>query len=394
MSALAKIVGYALIGAAIPIVSGGCREREAAKGPDSGKTYDGNSYGLNCTVIVPTVDSAMKEGSNVIWCSSFQIAWNELKDNIVGAPVQVAGAEEIAGRLNSARQSRADVPDGSYYAASGFARDGIVQNIQKEMAGRFPTVPAPQFEAVMPDHIIAYSYLAANVKFKIPFFENREELLFKNSRGNATAVTSFGIRPEDDYAYRRLRGQVEILFLSHDPNSYRLEEFGLDLCKFTKPNQIVLARIEPRDTLAETVAALEQKISQFPKEASFHEFGINDVLLIPNMFWRIMHHFAELEGKYLRNKSYEGYWIKEAVQMVQFKLDRSGAELASEAKLHVAPIPNHFVFDEPFLIYIKKRGAHHPFFVMWVDNAELLARPQTESNLRTSARGEDYEKDF
>jgi hypothetical protein len=26
----------------------------------------------------------------------------------------------------------------------------------------------------------------------------------------------------------------------------------------------------------------------------------------------------------------------------------------------------------PFLIYLKKRGAGHPFFVMWVDNAELL----------------------
>lgn len=29
-------------------------------------------------------------------------------------------------------------------------------------------------------------------------------------------------------------------------------------------------------------------------------------------------------------------------------------------------------FDRPFLIYVKKRGAPHPHFVMWVENAELL----------------------
>ncbi len=36
--------------------------------------------------------------------------------------------------------------------------------------------------------------------------------------------------------------------------------------------------------------------------------------------------------------------------------------------------PN-FIFDRPFLIVVKKRGAERPFFVMWVDNAELLCKP-------------------
>jgi len=34
-----------------------------------------------------------------------------------------------------------------------------------------------------------------------------------------------------------------------------------------------------------------------------------------------------------------------------------------------------FVFDKPFLIVMKKRGAERPFFVMWVANAELLCKP-------------------
>jgi hypothetical protein len=33
-----------------------------------------------------------------------------------------------------------------------------------------------------------------------------------------------------------------------------------------------------------------------------------------------------------------------------------------------------FELDRPFLIYMQKQDAEHPFFVMWADNAELLTR--------------------
>ena len=59
-------------------------------------------------------------------------------------------------------------------------------------------------------------------------------------------------------------------------------------------------------------------------------------------------------------------------QDILFRLDRSGAELKAEAKSYALPIPTYFVFDRPFLIYMKKRGKSQPYFVMWVENAELL----------------------
>ena len=68
-------------------------------------------------------------------------------------------------------------------------------------------------------------------------------------------------------------------------------------------------------------------------------------------------------------------WTKAAMQTIRFRLDRSGAELASEAQMPCKPSATHFVCDRPFLIVVKKRGAEHPFFVMWVDNAELLCKP-------------------
>lgn len=372
-----------ILSVAIILSNSGCSpDKDSVPDPVIEITYDGNSTGLEHTVILPTLDTPVPKGKNVVWCPSFQLAWNQLKDNVIGESVKLIGAEEIANRLNLARQIRADIPDESCYAAAGFVKDGIVEKIQTEMAKRFPSEPQPDFRDVLPaDLIIAYSYLTANVKFKIPYFENQKEFIFRDSLGNETPVTSFGIRPEDDYAYKKLRKQVEVLYYSYypDPDTVALMEYAIDLCKDTKPNQIVLAVIEPKETLEQTLEYLNDKIAGFTREEFLHQFGINDVILVPNIFWRITHHFKELEGKYLGNKGYESLYIRLALQMIQFKLDRSGAELKSEAKLYAAPVPNHFVFDQPFLIYMKKRGAVHPFFVMWVDNAELLSKPSAQS---------------
>jgi hypothetical protein len=37
-------------------------------------------------------------------------------------------------------------------------------------------------------------------------------------------------------------------------------------------------------------------------------------------------------------------------------------------------VSEHFLFDGPYLIVLRNRANQVPFFVMWVDNAELLQK--------------------
>jgi hypothetical protein len=99
-----------------------------------------------------------------------------------------------------------------------------------------------------------------------------------------------------------------------------------------------------------------------------------DTLLVPNMSWRIEHHFQELEGtdKVFFNPPLQGLYLDTALQGIQFTMDRNGAAVASSAWLGAKGGPRDFHFNRPFLVYMKKRDAKHPFFVMWVENAELL----------------------
>ncbi|MEW6358471.1 MAG: hypothetical protein AB1696_19210 [Planctomycetota bacterium] len=111
-----------------------------------------------------------------------------------------------------------------------------------------------------------------------------------------------------------------------------------------------------------------------------YPLGVRDVLLVPNMHWRIAHRFSEVEGRPFSNPSLAGQRMDVALQEIEFRLDRSGAELRTEAKQYCMPIPVCYVGDAPFLLLIKKHGAERPYFVMWVDNAELLQQRDTPAS--------------
>jgi hypothetical protein len=362
---LLSVVGFILLRRRAPA-------DDVAAGPGVGSTdgwaqplhtpaFTGDSAKLERTVIVPTLDTPMPPGKNVIWCSSFQVAWNRLKDDVIKEPIKVRNAQAVADRLNNAPQSEADLDPESFYAAAGITPE-VIARIQREMATRFPNVPKPEFD-VAPGWAVAYAYLAAGAKFTIPFFENDERFEFEDSSGRKTAVTSFGLRGKDTYAYEELHRQVAVLYCKMEGPG-PLSQFVVDPCRTSNPNQVILACIPAKASLSEMLSDLAGKIGA-ESRSDDNRLGLEETLLVPNLVFDVTHRFRELEGPELVL----------AFQMVRFRLDRSGAELASEARLVCPAVPRHLLFDRPFLIVMRKRGAQHPFFVMWVDNAELLCKP-------------------
>jgi hypothetical protein len=343
--------------------------------PPNEPVFEGDSRKLKATEVVPTLDSPIKKELNAIWCSSFLSAWKVLETDLAKESISVEGNPGIALALNKAADPRPYIPEQNLYVAAGWNQKGITDQIRSEFAQKFPTKVPPSFPGMLSNSFVAYAYLEANLKFTLPYFQNREPLVFTDLSGKKTKLSSFGIRPKDDYAYFKLRRQSAILYESRD-DAYKLKECVLDLDRSSQPNQIVLALIEPKSTLAEIVKSVEQKIASPQRKRQTEGLGPNDVLLVPDIVWFISHHFTELEGKRFTNPKLKGQRIDVAQQDIQFRLNRSGAELRSEAKTVMLPIPTYYVFNRPFLLYIKKRGAGMPYLVMWIENAELLDKWQ------------------
>jgi len=352
---------------------------------------DVNSTELTQTSVVATLDCPIPKNKNVVWCGTFQIVWDKFKNNIIGEPIKLIGVDDLDNRLNNNEYSTSNLEPDSFYAVAGFIKDGTIEQIQEEMANRFPSEQMPVFDIrykTLPLASVAYAFLSVNSGFKYPFYTNNRKFTFQDSNGIQTDVTSFRARAEvSNPNTKNVREQVEVLYYEYGQQD-NTDTFAVDLCKYTNPYQVVLARLPRHQTLSGTLIEVQKKISEFIKDQNYHilrELRPIDSLIVPDVLYKLTHHFAELEGKRFANPKWQArdYFIFEAMQMVDFSLSRTGVILKSEARMGAAAgappprieQPRHFYFDRPFLIYVKKRGPDYsPFFVMWVDNAELLEK--------------------
>ncbi len=368
-----QIVGVVLL----LLLAGLLWYRMADEGPEEPISFDGDSANLQHTAIVPTLDTPIPEGQSAVWCASLQLAWDKLKTDVIKGPVQITNRDAVCDRLNKASPVESELPAEGFFAAAGFTDEGIVDTIRKRMTARFPHVSITDLEET-PDGIVAYAYLEASVRYGAAFRDNSEAFQFPVSGAASRAVKSFGIPLEGELDLPgRAREQVAVLYTDEDERHYKLTEFAVDLDQNSVHDQIVLARLDRKSTLGETLSELEEKMRRFASQGQnkwFANFGINDTLIVPNMNWNVHHQFKELLGPG-KNLMFNGrkYPIVKAEQTIKFHVDAHGAGVASKAEVYVKSGPRHFEFNRPFLLYLKKRDAKHPFFVMWVENAELLS---------------------
>jgi hypothetical protein len=363
--------GLLLVALAVAL---GCVSCGPTKAPEPGLSFEGNSNALKRTQIVPTLDTPLPERGNAIWCASFLAAWKVLQADVCQGSVVLADAPPACSLLNQAADPRLQVPPETLYAVAGFEDKGVLDKIRRELPAKFPGKAPPTFPGIGQGSFVAYAYLQAQVDFGVPYFQARQALQFTEADGQQVPVYAFGIRMEDDYAYDQLRTQPRILYTDPEQHEFRGEalnyiRFAVDLDGSSSPSQIIVACLERRSTLAAMLADLEA----VTKGVAVQErLGPRDVLLIPNLFYRVTHHFTALEHKAFQNPVLAAQQMDVAQQDIQFKLARSGAELRSESKSYCKPPRTDYVLDRPFLIVMRKRGVTQPYFVMWVDNAELL----------------------
>jgi hypothetical protein len=138
------------------------------------------------------------------------------------------------------------------------------------------------------------------------------------------------------------------------------------------------------------------KIAEFKNDPDYEvlrKLRPIDTLIVPDVLFKLTHHFNELLRKRLANSKWPDTYIFEALQKIDFTLSRTGVVLKSAARVSTATAsrsgrsarqlaqPRHLHFDRPFLICVKKREPNAtPFFLMWIDNVELLQKCAGQAN--------------
>ncbi|MCG3138644.1 MAG: hypothetical protein HJJLKODD_02510 [Phycisphaerae bacterium] len=377
-------LGIAVIAVYLILFSSGQRTRPLAP------PFVGHSTQLSKTQIVPVLNVSLDNTKNVIWCASFQMAWDRMCKNITQGPAMITGAETWSALLN--QESFGDTPpmaDESYYAEAGLVAEGVINTINRAMGSKFPGVQVPIFAPEA--RLVAYSYLEADIHFQYPYFEKPRALPFVEKQGQPVEVAAWGIGQEiDSDNFHRIVEQAKILY-SHSVSPgdplFPPDEFIIDPDSTSSPYQIILARVPSQPTLRQTleytldrasgIRPETQSAADSPSDLYNQPLGMEDNFWVPMLRYRVTHRFTELCGSdklLILKEGNTGVRI-DTYQMIQFKLNQSGAELKSESELlDEAAIPTNYIFDRPFIIIMQWRGQSRPFFVMWVGNSELLSK--------------------
>lgn len=331
-----------------------------------------NSSELKNTVISSHMEHEIIENKNIIYCSTFQLAWNELYENIIGEKISLKDEPDMVKYLNKRLSTKSDLSENCYVAVSGFGHENIAEKINQELKAKFGesadlfTEFADQFtDEDSESFLTTFSALLKNLEFETAFI-GKYEIDFESNNENNT-VKAFGLREYDDSKlHNELVKQVSILFYD-----YESSDCIISLHTKSINDEIILAKISPQNTLLETINFVLSKTENITPE----KLNLFDSLYIPKVIFHIEHDYNELIGKIFMNKGFEALYIDKAKQEIYFKFDEKGASLrsaAGAAASGMSKMVKHIIFDKPFLLLLKEKNAKYPYLVIWIGNNELL----------------------
>ncbi len=340
----------------------------AAPTHDDSFTKDGlfkaDASKLTDTQLVVSPALPLDPTKNVLWCGTFQLAWNELV-RLVGEKPLFAPSSPAVDLLNRSAFNKADLDPSSYIALADFESNQVEAKIRAALEKTFGGAASPELIPPVPVHpgpddFVAYAYLYKNLAFAEPFTDG-------SMKFDGRPVKSFGFpsEPTDE-----LTRQVQIF-------DYRSpDDFVLSIQTRSTADQLILAKVAPGDTLEATVQAVLGRMTAHPLESA----SSSDSLAVPKLNFDLRRHFSELEGRVFQPgplaKVKSNLVISDAEQLVRFQLNEKGAVLKSEAvivmRMSVAMPRHSLVFDKPFLILLKQRDSPRPYFALWVGNPALL----------------------
>lgn len=325
---------------------------------------------LNNTLVTPHLEASIEPGKNLLWCSTFQLVWNE-GCRAAGGDIRLENEPPMVPALNRKAADPKDVDPGSCLVASGLMKDDIVGKIRSELGLKFRGRAEPDLldriaPSLPPDGWLAYAYLFRELPFEYPLKRLDEPLAF-----GSTQVATFGLKKAtsrmDD-----IHKAEQVVVLDYK----NADDFVLELTPQDKTERIVLAKIAPAETLEKTIEAVRSRAVLGDAKEYKSTLDMGETLIVPMLNFDVWKSYDELEGKKITTPGpLQGYDFF-AVQDIRFRLDERGAILKSEgamaAKCGGPSQPREFIFDKPFLVLLERRGAERPYFALWVDNAELL----------------------
>ncbi|MBQ4647153.1 MAG: hypothetical protein IJB79_07370 [Candidatus Gastranaerophilales bacterium] len=314
----------------------------------------------NSKLDILTLFSTKSCCANKAWVGTFQLVWNDMKNNIIKHDVKFVGekpTKELIG-LNSEEFNSKMLNESSYYTSWGKTAPAEKIKIKEAVAKKF-NEKSEILDSLDWSEGIGKYYAYAMLKKEFEFPEEFDKLE-KAKFNNKGEFEFFGIK---DSSKEILDENVKVLFYNNK-NDYAIQ-------LLTTNNDIVY--LYRTNSNAPFNKLYEKMIAKTGKYEGEREFNLIDTLKVPNLKINDKRNYPTLT-----NKKIEGteIYFSQALETIQLELNNKGGKVKSEAILMTKncviapmtkePTPRHFNFDKTFAMFLVDAGKENPYLALRV----------------------------
>lgn len=314
---------------------------------------------------------------NYVWAGAMNLAWNELNDNILGEDLQLRTDDKtalaIVEKLNDPPMFKNDLDEASYYIKSGYGQQTVSQ-INKESRAKFPNKTFADLSITLgPKEIISYAYFLKEVEYLNIFqgvVEGWDEVLGSVIKVDYTHIFNNEEVKGFYAADRKQKDNVEVVKYWND------DKFIIKLRLRDKRDELFLVKGFEMGSPSQAV----REINQYSKE-ELEVIGDDDNFKMPDLHLNFHRKYIELIEKFLVNAGFTNYFIGEMFEDIKFDMDYKGARVEAQGVIGLAwglggelPRIRNFILDKPFWVVMKRKDSANPYFILGVNNTELMEK--------------------
>lgn len=309
--------------------------------------------------IVPTMNDEIAEDG--AWCGTFQLVWNDLKNELVKKDVVFLEDREnkMIKNLNEESFKKDMISDDYYYTKFGPKVIRVKEEIEKAIKEKFNQKSdiLDNFDWGQEEKEDMINYIFYAMLYREFEFLNKFDDLGKEKFANKYDVEYFGIGEDTE---EKVGNQITVLYYNSK------DDFAVKIATKNKDDVIFCKNPEGK-TFKEIYENMMKKEKEYD---GIKDFGELDKFKAPKLKFNKKREYSELEAKSFEtaDPNHPLMQIEKAIQTIQFEINEKGGKVKSEAgiavlsAMAVSEEPREMYLDDTFALFLKEEEKDTPYF--------------------------------
>ncbi len=325
--------------------------------------------------VVPTMNDTITTDSS--WCGTFQLVWNDMKNEVVKKDVIFNPQLDMVKNLNKEDFNETMLSEDYYYKIYGLKSLALKEQIENGIKEKFNQTSDilddfdwSESELDNPNNPDERRYFFYTMLYrKFEFLQEFDKLDNSKFGNKYNDIQYFGI---DENTENSVGNQIKVLYYNSK------DDFAI-IVNTKTDDEVIFCKSPTGSNFNEIYENMNNEADKYTGSKSFKNV---DEFKAPNLEFDEKKEYTELENKKFETADpyYDTAEIQKAIQTIKFSLDEKGGEIKSEAAIDMkmdtslvetkpkADEPRYFYVDDTFAIFLREKNKPKPYFAGRIDD--------------------------